>query len=183
MVAPEYNAYGIPIGAWGDAVASFSEACTIIRRMWTEEVFDFAGEHYQLSGARCSPKPIQLPHPPMVIAGTGAATLRIVADHADVWNALGPPLNSVEDLCQRSGVLDEHCAAIGRDPWEITHSVQLAISYDDPSQTRERLRQLIDAGFTHVVLSLPTPYPGDVARWVTDELIMPTLGHPRGTLG
>jgi alkanesulfonate monooxygenase SsuD/methylene tetrahydromethanopterin reductase-like flavin-dependent oxidoreductase (luciferase family) len=91
MVAPEYNAYGIPIGAWGDAIASLAEACTIIRRMWTEDVFDFAGQHYRLSGARCDPKPIQRPHPPMLIAGSGAATLRIVAEHADLWNAIGPP--------------------------------------------------------------------------------------------
>lgn len=177
MVAPEYNAYGIPIGDWGDAVASFAEACVIIRRMWTEEAFDFAGQHYQLSGARCNPKPIQRPHPPMLIAGTGGATLRIVADHGDVWNAIGPPLNSVEDLRERSGVLDEYCSAIGRDPREITRSVQLAISYDDAARTRENLRLLIDAGFLHLVLNLPTPYPSNVARWVTDELIRPTLGQ------
>jgi alkanesulfonate monooxygenase SsuD/methylene tetrahydromethanopterin reductase-like flavin-dependent oxidoreductase (luciferase family) len=177
MVAPEYNAYGIPIGAWGDAIASFAEACTIIRRMWTEEAFDFAGQHYQLSGARCNPKPIQRPHPPMLIAGAGAATLRIVAEHADVWNVIGPPLSSVEALRQRSGVLEEHCAAIGRDPREITRSVQTVISYDDPARTRGSLRQLIDAGFTHLVLNLPAPYPSDVARWVTDELITPTLSR------
>ena len=175
LVAPEYDAYGIPNQAWGDAVTSLAEACTIIRRMWTEEVFDFAGRHYELSGARCNPKPIQRPHPPMLIAGTGAATLRVVAKQADVWNAIGPPLNSVEDLRRRSGVLDEHCVAIGRDPAQITRSVQTVVSYDDPARTRESLRQLIDAGFTHLVLNLPAPYPRDVARWVTDELIAPTL--------
>jgi alkanesulfonate monooxygenase SsuD/methylene tetrahydromethanopterin reductase-like flavin-dependent oxidoreductase (luciferase family) len=113
----------------------------------------------------------------MLIAGTGAATLRIVAEHADVWNAIGPPLNSVENLRRRSSALDEQCAAIARDPREITRSVQTAISYDDPARTRESLRQLIDAGFTHLVLTLPAPYPNDVARWVADELITPTLGH------
>ena len=116
----------------------------------------------------------------MLIAGTGAATLRIAAEHADVWNAIGPPLNTVEDLRQRSGVLDEYCAAIGRDPREITRSVQIVISYDDPGQTRESLRQLIDAEFTHQVLNLPTPFPRQVARWVTDELIAPTLRHASG---
>jgi alkanesulfonate monooxygenase SsuD/methylene tetrahydromethanopterin reductase-like flavin-dependent oxidoreductase (luciferase family) len=175
MVAPEYNAYGIPIGAWGDAIERCAEACTIVRRMWTEEVFDFPGQHYQLTGARCNPKPIQRPHPPMLIGGFGAPMLRIVAEHADVWNVIGPPLNSVEDLRRRSGVLDEYCAAIGRDPREVTRSVQTVVSYDDPGQTRESLRQLVDAGFTHLVLNPPTPYPSDVARWVTDELIMPTL--------
>jgi alkanesulfonate monooxygenase SsuD/methylene tetrahydromethanopterin reductase-like flavin-dependent oxidoreductase (luciferase family) len=177
MVAPEYDAYGIPIGAWSDAIASLAEACTIVRRMWTEEVFDFAGQHYRLTGARCNPKPVQRPHPPILIAGAGAATLRIVAEHADLWNVIGPPLNSVEDLRQRSGVLDEYCAAIGRDPREITRSVQTVVSYDHPARIRESLRQLIDAGSTHLVLNPPAPYPNDLARWVTDELIKPTLAH------
>jgi alkanesulfonate monooxygenase SsuD/methylene tetrahydromethanopterin reductase-like flavin-dependent oxidoreductase (luciferase family) len=160
-------------------VAALAEACTIIRRLWTEEVFDFAGQHYQLGGARCHPKPVQRPHPPILIAGAGAATLRIVAEHADVWNVIGPPRTTVEDLRQRSGVLDEYCAALGRDPREITRSVQMAISYEDPARTRESLRQLIDAGFTHVVLNPPAPYPSGVARWMADELIRPTLAHAR----
>jgi hypothetical protein len=62
-------------------------------------------------------------------------------------------------------------------PPEITRSVQTAISYDDPARTRESLRKLIDAGFTHLMVNLPTPCPSDVARWVTDQLITPTLGH------
>jgi alkanesulfonate monooxygenase SsuD/methylene tetrahydromethanopterin reductase-like flavin-dependent oxidoreductase (luciferase family) len=175
LVAPEYDAYGIPIGEWSDAAARFAEACTIIRRLWTEDEFDFAGRHYDLRGACCNPKPVQRPHPPMLIAGTGTATLRIVAEHADVWNAIGPPLNTVEHLDQRSRALDGHCAAIGRDPGEITRSVQIVVSYDDPTQTRESLRRLIDAGFGHLILNLSTPYPSDIVRWVASELITPTL--------
>jgi alkanesulfonate monooxygenase SsuD/methylene tetrahydromethanopterin reductase-like flavin-dependent oxidoreductase (luciferase family) len=176
LVAPEYDAYGIPIAPWSEAVASFVEACTLIRRMWTEEVFDFDGTYYQLKGARCSPKPIQRPHPPILIGGTGTATLRIVAEHADIWNAIGPPRNRVEQLGERSAVLDQQCEAIGRDPGSIVRSVQLPVSYEDPAFTQETLGQLVGAGFSHLVLNLPAPYPNDVARWVTDELIIPTLG-------
>ena len=177
LVAPEYDAYGIPIGPWSDAVASFAEACTLIRRMWTEEVVDFDGSHHQLKGARCNPKPIQRPHPPILIGGSGTATLRIVAEHADIWNAIGPPINTVEHLSERSAVLDERCEAIGRDPALIVRSVQLPISYHDPASTRQTLRQLISAGFSHFVLNPPAPYPNHVAQWVADELIIPTLGH------
>jgi len=179
LVAPEFEAYGIPLGPWSDAVASFAEACSLVRRMWTEEVFDFDGRYYQLKGARCNPKPIQSPHPPILIGGTGNATLRIVAEHADIWNAIGPPLNPVEQLMQRSRALDEQCAAIGRDPGAIRRSVQIPLSYEDPGQTRASLRQLVDAGFSHLVLNPPAPYPDDVVRWVTDELISPTLEHAR----
>lgn len=178
LVAPEYDAYGIGLGEWSDAVASFAEACTLVRRMWTEEVFDFHGQHHQLRSARCNPKPVQRPHPPILIGGTGKATLRIVAEHADIWNAIGPPLNSVERLSQRSTVLDQQCETIGRDPGLITRSVQLPLShdaYEDPAPVRETLAQLVAAGFSHLVLNPPAPYPDQVARWVTDELITPTL--------
>ena len=178
LVAPEYDAYGIPIGPWSDAVASFVEACTLIRRMWTEEVVDLDGSYYQLKGARCNPRPVQRPCPPILIGGSGRATLRIAAEHADIWNAIGPPSNTVEHLSERSAILDEQCEAIGRDPGLIVRSVQLPVSYEDPTSTRETLRQLVGAGFSHLVLNLPAPYPNDVARWVADELIIPTLGHP-----
>jgi alkanesulfonate monooxygenase SsuD/methylene tetrahydromethanopterin reductase-like flavin-dependent oxidoreductase (luciferase family) len=180
LVAPEYDAYGIPIPSWADAVAAFAEACTLIRRMWTEDEFDFSGQHYTLKGARCHPKPIQRPHPPILIGGSGTATLRIVAEHADIWNVIGPPRTTVEHLTRRSRVLDELCAAIDRDPGQITRSVQIPVSYDDPGSARESLMKLTDAGFSHVVLNPPAPYPSDVVPWLTDELIRPTLEHARG---
>jgi alkanesulfonate monooxygenase SsuD/methylene tetrahydromethanopterin reductase-like flavin-dependent oxidoreductase (luciferase family) len=173
-VAAEYDAYDIPFAPWRDAVSSLDEACTVIRRLWTEDEVDFDGRHHRIRGGRCNPKPIQRPHPPIVIAGTGRATLEIVAKHADVWNAIGPPLNTADDLASRSRALDEHCTAVGRDPAAITRSAQLAIAYDDPARSRAHLGQLIEAGFTHLVLNLPSPYPEGVARWATDELIIPS---------
>ncbi|MBF4997671.1 LLM class flavin-dependent oxidoreductase [Nocardia sp. BSTN01] len=175
MVAPEYAAYGIPVGTWRDAVSSLAEACVLIRRMWTEEVFDFPGERFPLTGAQCDPKPVQRPHPPILLAGAGASTLPIVAAHADLWNVIGPPLTGVDTLRQHSRALDEHCAAIGRDPAHITRSAQLPISYDAPGRIRETLLELIDAGFTHLVLNPPAPYPDGVAHWLADEIIRPTL--------
>ena len=175
--AAEFDAFGIPIDPWPDAVAACAEACSLIRRMWTEDVFDFSGDHYVLAGARGNPKPIQRPHPPILIGGSGTTTLRIVADHADIWNVIGPPRNTVEHLRGRSRVLDEQCAAIGRDPDQITRSVQIPVAYDDPASARECVCELVDAGFSHVVLNIPAPYPVDVVRWVTDELIRPTLEH------
>jgi alkanesulfonate monooxygenase SsuD/methylene tetrahydromethanopterin reductase-like flavin-dependent oxidoreductase (luciferase family) len=175
LVAPEYDAYGVPLEPWTDAVDAFAEACSLIKRLWAEDVFDFAGKHYPLTGARCYPKPLQHPHPPILIGGSGRSTLRIVAEHADIWNVIGPPRMSVEQLARHSRVLDELCAEIGRDPGQITRSVQLAVAYDDPISAREHLLQLVDAGFSHLVINLPSPYPPNVARWVAEELIVPTL--------
>jgi alkanesulfonate monooxygenase SsuD/methylene tetrahydromethanopterin reductase-like flavin-dependent oxidoreductase (luciferase family) len=165
----EYEAYGLPFHDWDRAVGSFAEACTIIRRLWTEtEPFDFDGAYYHLTGAFCNPKPVQQPHPPIMIGGRTSATLRVVAEHADRWNIPG---GDIDDCVQRSALLDRYCTEIGRDPASITRSIHLPVSYDQPDSTRSAIAAATDAGFRHVVLGLRSPYPEDVARWVATELI------------
>ena len=168
----EYPAHGLPYLEFGDAVVSLDEACTVIRRLWTEErPFDFDGTHVQLAGAFGNPKPVQQPHPPIMIGGRATATLRVVARHADLWNIPGADL---DDCVRRSARLDQLCAEIGRDPAAITRSIHLRVSYEHPDTTREAIRRAIDAGFRHVVLGLPAPYPENAARWIADELIAPS---------
>jgi alkanesulfonate monooxygenase SsuD/methylene tetrahydromethanopterin reductase-like flavin-dependent oxidoreductase (luciferase family) len=165
----EYEANGLPYHDFGHSVGSMAEACTVVRRLWTEaEPFDFEGDYVQLTGAFGNPKPVQQPHPPIVIGGRSAALLRVVAEHADVWNIAG---GDIEDAVDRSALLDRYCAEIGRDPALITRSMHLGVSYDHPSVTRNAIGEAIHAGFQHIVLGLPPPYPANVAQWVTDELI------------
>lgn len=65
VVRREFEAYGVPVVPAGEAVAALDEACTLIRRMWTEDgAFDFGGRYYQLRGAVREPRPLQQPHPP-----------------------------------------------------------------------------------------------------------------------
>ena len=165
----EYAAHGLPFHNSAHAVGSLAEACAVIRRLWTEaEPFDFDGAYLQLTGAFCTPKPVQRPHPPILIGGRAAATLRVVAEHADLWNIPG---GDIDDAVSRSALLDRFCAEIRRDPASITRSIFLPVSYDHPGDTRGSIAEAIDAGFRHVVLGLSAPYPENVARWVTDELI------------
>jgi alkanesulfonate monooxygenase SsuD/methylene tetrahydromethanopterin reductase-like flavin-dependent oxidoreductase (luciferase family) len=165
----EYDAYGLPYHDAAHAVGSLAEACTVIRRLWTEdEPFDFHGSYLDLTGAFCNPKPVQRPHPPIVIGGQAAATLRVVAEHADVWNMPGGDL---EAAVRRGALLDRLCAEIGRDPGAITRSIVLPVSYDHPGSTRDTIAQFLDVGFQHVILSLPAPYPDHAAHWVASELI------------
>ena len=165
----EYEAHGLPFHDSAHAVGSLAEACTVIRRLWTEaEPFDFHGTYIQLTGAFCNPKPVQRPHPPILIGGRSAATLRVVAEHADVWNMPG----GIDDAAGRSALLDRYCAEIGRDPASVTRSIVLPVSCDQPSITRDAIGQAIDAGFGHIVLGLSAPYPAKIAQWVTDELII-----------
>jgi alkanesulfonate monooxygenase SsuD/methylene tetrahydromethanopterin reductase-like flavin-dependent oxidoreductase (luciferase family) len=172
MARLEYEAYGFPYHDARYAVGSLDEACTVIRRLWTEtEPFDFDGEYLHLTGAFCNPKPVQRPHPPVLIGGQASATLRVAARHADVWNMPG---GQVEDAIRRSAQLDQFCAEIGRDPASITRSVVLPASYEDPAATRAAITAVRDAGFRHIIVSLPAPYPADVAQWVVSELIGPS---------
>ena len=165
----EYEAHGLPFHDFAHSVGSLAEACTVIRRLWTEaEPFDFDGEYVQLAGAFCNPKPLQRPYPPIIIGGRTTATLRVVAQHADLWNIPGGDL---EDAVRRSARLDELCAEIGRDPASITRSIHLPVAYDDASATRSAIAEAVDAGFGHVILGLSPPYPEHVAGWVAEELI------------
>jgi alkanesulfonate monooxygenase SsuD/methylene tetrahydromethanopterin reductase-like flavin-dependent oxidoreductase (luciferase family) len=165
----EYDAHGLPYLDATEAVESLAEACTIIRRLWTEtEPFDLHGSRHELTGAFANPKPVQRPHPPILIGGRSTATLRVVAQHADIWNHTGEDL---EDAVSRSALLDRYCAEIGRDPASITRSIHVPVSYGDPAATREVIAKAISGGFRHVILSLPTPYPVGVARWIVDEFI------------
>src|ERR1700722_16474616 len=165
----EYEAHGLPFHDSAYAVGSLAEACTVIRRLWTSgQPFDFDGTYLHLTGAFCNPKPVQRPHPPILIGGRSTATLRVVAEHADLWNFPG---GDIDDAGQRSALLDRFCAEIGRDPASITRSIILPVSYDHPDDTRKAIAEAIDAGFPYIVLSLPAPYPEKVARWVTDEFI------------
>ena len=165
----EYDAYGLPYHDAAYAVGSLAETCTVIRRLWAEDKpFDFHGSYYDLTGAFCNPKPVQRPHPPIVIGGQATATVRVVAEHADVWNFPG---GDIAAAVARGQVLDRLCAEIGRDPASITRSLVLPVSYDQPGTTRDSIAAATTAGFRHLVLSLPAPYPAHVARWVATELI------------
>lgn len=169
----EYDAHGLPYADFGDSVRALGEACTVIRRLWTEtEPFDHEGDHIRLHGAFGNPKPVQRPHPPILIGGRAAATLRVVAEHADLWNIPG---GDIADCVARSALLDRYCAEIGRDPATIVRSIHLPVSYDDPAATRAAIAEALDAGFSHVVLGLGAPWPDGVARWVAEELITPSL--------
>jgi F420-dependent oxidoreductase-like protein len=172
----EHTAYGIPLYTPSERIRRLEEACEVIRRLWTEDVADFGGSHYQLHSAHCQPKPIQRPHPPLLIGGSGEQlTLRVVARYANIWNYDGEKIEEFQHKCE---VLDNHCAAIGRNPATIERSVKLGIDPAALDQTelttlRDQLRGFIDAGATHLVFSLRAPYPEGIVRCLADELISP----------
>ena len=171
-IAPFHVVAMCSIGMWildNFELEDLADACTVIRRLWTSaEPFDFHGTHLDLTGAFGSPKPVQQPHPPILVAGRSAGVLRVAAEHADIWNIAG---GDISDAAQRSALLDRYCTEIGRDPAAVTRSIHLGVSYEQPDTTRLAISEALDAGFRHITLGLPQPYPAGVARWVADELI------------
>ena len=116
---------------------------------------------------------MQQPGPPILVGGSGTRLLRVAAEHADIWNVPGPPHGSLEFVTERSRVLDQHCAAIGRDPASLTRSVQLLFPVTDAAAVRAMIGALVAAGFRHIVLAVRPPWPDNVARWLADEIINP----------
>lgn len=168
----EYDAYGLPYIDFRDSVDALAEACIVIKRLWTEtEPFDFDGRHVRLAGGFGNPKPVQQPFPPILIAGRTARVLRVVAQHADIWNIAGYPIDEAKT---RSALLDRYCDEIGRDPATITRSTNVRVDYQDPAATVNAVHAALDAGFSHIVLSLGAPYPDAVARWVADQIVKPS---------
>jgi F420-dependent oxidoreductase-like protein len=167
----EHHAYGIPMYTTAERIRRLGEACEVIRRMWTEFSPAFEGRYYQLKDAYCEPKPIQKPHPPFVIGGSGEQlTLRVVARYADIWNFVG---GSVDDFKHKNEVLNQHCAAIGRDPATIQRSIQPLADPTNWQGTRDLVRGFIDAGATHIILNLRPPYPQHIARSLVTEVVEP----------
>lgn len=166
----EHHAYGIPLYTPGERIRRLGEACEVIRRMWTEPAPSFAGNFYQIKDAYCEPKPVQKPYPPFVIGGIGEKLLRIAAQYAAIWNFTG---GGVESFQQKNAILERHCAAIGRDPQTIQRSTQVRINVTDLEEARRRLYSYAQAGITHLILSLPAPYPEGIVHRLDEEIIQP----------
>ena len=165
----EHHSMGIPLERPGPRLRKFEEACEIWKRLFTQHLTDFDGRHYQLKEARNEPKPVQKPHPPFVIGGSGEQiTLRVVARYADVWNFNG---RDVETFKHKLSVLHQHCADVGRDPAEIELSIQAAVDYDDLQNTIHHIQSFVDAGVTHIILNLRTPYPDGIVSTLAQEVV------------
>jgi F420-dependent oxidoreductase-like protein len=155
----ESGAYGIVLGTPKERSDRFEEACEVIVGLLTQETTSFKGTYYQLTEARCRPKPVQSPHPPICIGGSGQKrTLRTAARFAQHWNFVG---GTIEQFTQARDVLHRHCADIGRDPDEILLSSHVALR-EDPAATAAEAAALAEVGAGLAIITLPPPHTPDV---------------------
>jgi probable F420-dependent oxidoreductase len=80
----DYRELGIPYDAPGVRVSRLEESVVLLKRLLSEESVDHTGKHYTVNGAKVLPRPIQRPHPPLMIGGGGPRVMRLAARHADI---------------------------------------------------------------------------------------------------
>jgi F420-dependent oxidoreductase-like protein len=116
----EFRGYGYDFPPPKDRIRALRETVEIVKAMWSAPDVSYAGKFFTLQGAQCDPKPVQQPHPEVLIGGAGEQlTLRVVARHADASNFGGRP----DEWAHKAEVLQRHCADVGRDYDEIRKTI------------------------------------------------------------
>jgi F420-dependent oxidoreductase-like protein len=186
----EYDAYGMHYGSAGERLRMLGEYVQCVRGLLTQDRTNFAGEFFTLTDAQCEPKPTQT-HLPIWIGGGGEkVTLRIAAQYADGWNV---PFIPPEEWARKASVLDEHCAAVGRNPAEIVKTVNVGMAFTDEELKRQfgpmsnyvkpgvlsgSVQEMVDkvgayvaAGAQTVILAMRAPFDRDgLERFAADVI-------------
>lgn len=163
----ESGAYGLALGTPRQRSDRLEEACAVIVGLLRDETTSFRGRYYRLTEARCDPKPVQRPHPPICIGGSGERrTLRTAARFAQHWNFVGGP---PAELRRKREILHEHCRAVGRDPGEIVVSTHVRFA-GDPAATAAAAAELGEAGAELAIVQLPPPHRPEVLEPLAEAL-------------
>jgi F420-dependent oxidoreductase-like protein len=167
----ECDAYGIELPPVAERLDRFDEGVEALVGLLSQPVTTFAGNYVRLTEARCEPKPVQRPHPPVVIGGRGKTrTLRTAARWAQQWNAI---TQDPADWLELKQTLVSHCEQIGRDPAEITCSVNVRLDSDsdaDLGATEKTVAGYRDAGADLAIVGLPLQADPGILGPLADRL-------------
>ncbi len=166
----EHLALGVRFPPLKERFERLEETLQIALQMWSDDDGPYDGEHYQLAETICVPRPVQAPHPPIVIGGSGEQkTLRMVAQYADATNLIVP---DAEVLAHKLDVLRGHCDALGRDYDTIEKTTQGgAINpIEDPDGFLRMAESYAALGIEHIHLRAPAPDPVGFVRAFGDTL-------------
>ena len=173
----EYEAYGIPFPAVKPRMDQLEEGIQVLRGLLHDEVTTFEGEHFTLREARNEPRPVQAKLPIWIGGGGEKRTLKIAARYADGWNV---PFVTPEQFAHKNAVLDDHCAAVGREPGDVRRAVNVGLAFTEESLQQQfgaiadnvrggvlsgsdeeiidRIGQYVEAGADQVNLALRAPF-------------------------
>ena len=161
----EHAELGIPFPSTPERFDLLEDALEIVTRLFTGEVVSYEGHTVSLHEARLQPTPVQQPHPPIWIGGTGPRrTLPLVAKHADVWHAFGTP-NSLREASER---IDQLAVEAGREPTDILRAGSLSL--DDLDTARKHAAKWRDAGCGYLVCGWPDAGRAQIEAFVGEVL-------------
>jgi len=191
----EYDAYGIPYGTAGERLRKLEEYVQCVRGLLTRDRTDFDGEFFSLRDAQCEPKPLQGRLPIWIGGGGEKVTLRITAEHADGWNV---PFIAPDAWAHKAAVLAAHCERAGRDPAEITKTVNVGMAFTEEELRRQfgpisdfvrpgvlsggvqemvdKVGAYVDAGASYVILAMRAPFDRDGLERFAAEVIPAVTG-------
>jgi alkanesulfonate monooxygenase SsuD/methylene tetrahydromethanopterin reductase-like flavin-dependent oxidoreductase (luciferase family) len=171
----EHHELGIPFPGASQRFDLLQDALEIVTRLSTGEIVSYQGKQVSLKEARMLPLPVQRPHPPLWIGGSGPKrTLPLVATYADVWHSWGSP-NSLREANAR---VDELAKEAGRDPASILRASSLSL--DDLDTARKHAAKWRDAGYGYLVCGWPEAGAAQVEAFARD--VMPEFaGSPAST--
>ena len=167
----EYDAHGYPYPSDAERLAQLAEAIRVIKAMWTQPEPTFQGEYFSIRKAYNNPRPVQKPHPPLMLGGSGSGLLRIAAAEADSLNIIPPIFNGKDwlndpamtaafdtaELQRRIGMLCGYLETCGRDPHavEVGGLVLLHLTRDPADSALEQTARFV--GFSDVETALRSP--------------------------
>lgn len=148
----EHEEFGIEFPPMGERFDRLEDTLEIVTRVMTGTVVSYDGHHFKLRHACARPLPVQLPHPPIWIGGSGPKrTLPLVARYADVWHGYGSPA----ELAVLSARIDSLAEAIGRDPRVIRRASSLSLS-DPEHVVRANIEAMRKVGVSYLVCGWPS---------------------------
>ena len=165
----ESDMLGITLPPLKERFDRFDEGVEMIVKLLTvdEPIANFTGAYYSLNDARCEPKPVQRPHPPIAIGGNGPTrTLRTVAKWAQHWNSLS---DGPETWKKNHETLLQRCAEVGRDPKEIDCSVNLRWT-GDVGALAEQAAAFAEAGADIAIVGLTHPHTPEPLEAIANAL-------------
>ena len=135
----EHAAYGFPFPPLKARMDMLAEQLEIVHGQWTESHFSFAGEHYRLEDVVAEPRPVQSPHPPLLMGGqAGPRAAALAARWADEYNAALAPF---DDVVARKARIEAACEAAGREPIPVSLMTSVLVGRDR-AEYEDRLRLL-----------------------------------------
>jgi F420-dependent oxidoreductase-like protein len=141
----EHAAYGFPFAGLRERMDVLEEQLQIVRGHWGEDPFSLSGSHYNLRNLDARPKPVQRPHPPLIMGGmAGPRGAALAARYADEYNTTFPTIGEVHE---RKARIEEACVSAGRDPIPFSVMTGLVIAAD-ANELGSRVQRLAEkAGF------------------------------------